>query len=212
MKKKLMLVAMCVCLLFSLVGCGDKSDGGSSKSNYDKLSEEEKLIVGRWMKVDGGGFFDFYSDGTGWSCGSASDEYEGDYFEWEYDQETGEYVVLRAHVSLFKYDENGLNVSKHTFVIEDFVVPEEADNLHGFVSAGSNIKLAKDTYSISQRYVRADQCDVDVFGWAAEGSNIRTYPEYEDGKQYNVPKEKGKKSIAAYRTDRDAYKDSLTEK
>lgn len=216
MKKKMrnvMLVIACVAMIFVMVACGKKSgDGSSYSSNYDKLSEEEKLMVGRWIDVDKLSFMDFYSDGTGWKhTGVALDGYEGNYFEWEYDAEAKKYVVTSADISVMSEDENGLYVSKDTFTVEEFTVPEERENIHSFASEGTKVHLAKEEWGI-RRFIKTDDCNVDKFGHADEGLKIRTYPDFEDGKEYKIPVKKAKESIAAFRADKDAYKESLIKK
>ena len=64
----------------------------------------------------------------------------------------------------------------------------------------------------SKRFIKTDDCNVDKFGHADEGLEIRTYPDFEDGKEYKIPVEKAKESIAAFRADKDAYKESLIKK
>lgn len=143
------------------------------------------------------------------ACGKKSGD--GNYFEWEYDAEAKEYVVTSADISVMFEDENGLYVSKDTFTVEEFTVPEERENIHFFASEGTKVHLAKEEWGIS-RFIKTDDCNVDKFGHADEGLKIRTYADFEDGKEYKIPVKEAKESIAAFRADKDAYKESLIKK
>ncbi len=206
--KKLVVMMMVLVMGVMLVACGDKETSSDSGKKRDLSPEEEKL-VGRWSHVDFDHYvMDIYSDGTGW-INDPSENYEGIYIEWEYNEEEELYYIYTADEGIAKKDKNGLRVYSNGYGFLNQVAEGGYDGLNDFVEEGTEVEVLNNI--TDGRWIRVEDCTLDQYGYAEEDHPSRSLPEYEDGKLYNVPYEKGKDSIKMYKEDSSAYRDSLVE-
>lgn len=204
----LIIIAVIVIGAFIIASIVNKN-GKELSNNSSKLSSKNEKIVGRWVYVDEQGykFIDLYSDGTGWTNYYMSKDYDGVTIKWTYDEENG----LSIYYALFrdddeKHDKNGFYVTSSTNCkLEDFTVPEEDDNTHGYVDPLTEITLMRIS---GKRLINTAECK-DEYGYVAENSSIRTkYSKFKDRKKYNI-NTKAYDSIDMYIKDPSAYREDL---